>query len=299
MCLLSVVMPVYNGGNFLSETMQSILTQTLSDFELIVIDDGSTDSSLQLLKDCAARDSRIRLISRENRGLVPTLNEACQMARAPYIVRMDADDIAHPQRFEKQYAFMEANPELLGSGCQVLLIDADGAPIKAMGTLTSHEAIDADHMAGLGGAIIHPSAIIRREVLERIGYYSDDYSCAEDLDLWLRIAEIGPVANMEDVLLSYRQHPGSIGASSRERQYRSAKAAVQAACRRRNLAFDEGSFAPAKTNPSKQELYRKWGWWGLQAGYRSTAYKYAWRSVFTAPFNMAAWKLLYCTLRGR
>lgn len=299
MCLLSVVMPVYNGGSFLSDTMQSILTQTLTDFELIVIDDGSTDTSLQLLQACAAKDGRIRLISRENRGLVPSLNEACEMAAAPYIVRMDADDIAHPQRFEKQYAFMEANPDLLGAGCQVLLIDVDGAPIKAMGTLTRHEAIDADHMVGLGGAIIHPSAIIRREALERIGYYSNDYPCAEDLDLWLRIAEIGRIANMEDVLLSYRQHPGSIGASSRERQYQSARAAVEAACRRRNLVFDESRFAPAKTNPSMPELYRKWGWWALQAGYRSTTLKYARLSVLTAPFNIAAWKLLYCALRGR
>lgn len=299
MCLLSVVMAVYNGEKFLPETMQSLLTQTLTDFELIVIDDGSSDSSLQLLQDYAARDQRIRLVSRENRGLVPSLNEGCRMARAPYIVRMDADDVAHPQRFEKQFAFMQANPELLGAGCQVLLIDVDGAPIKAMGTLIAHAAIDADHMAGLGGAIIHPSAIIRRDALEQVGYYSDDYPCAEDLDLWLRIAEIGRVANMEEVLLSYRQHPGSIGASSRERQYLSARAAVEAACRRRGLVFDENRFDPPKTNPSKPELYRKWGWWGLQAGYRSTAYKYAWRSVLSAPLNMAAWRLLYCTVRGR
>lgn len=299
MCKLSVVMSVYNAGEFLSETVNSILSQSLADFEFIIIDDGSTDGSGSVLAEFARRDQRIRLVSRENRGLVPSLNEGCSMARASYVVRMDADDVAHPERFARQYQFMENNPQVLGAGCEVLLIDADGAPIKAMGTATGHAQIDAEHMAGQGGAIIHPSAIIRKEALERVGYYSEDYPCAEDLDLWLRIAEIGELANLGEVLLSYRQHPGSIGAASRQRQYSSALAAVRAAHQRRGLPFDESRFPPPKSNPSAIDLYKKWGWWALKSNYHNTAKKYAWRSLRSAPTDTAAWKLFYCSLRGR
>ncbi len=299
MCKLSVVMSVYNAGQFLRETVDSILTQSMPDFEFIIIDDGSTDGSGATLAAFAARDPRIRLVSRENRGLVASLNEGCQMARSDYIVRMDADDVAHPERFARQYQFMEEHPQVLGSGCEVLLIDADGAPIKAMGTAGEHAQIDGEHMAGLGGAIIHPSAIVRKDALTQVGFYSEDYPCAEDLDLWLRIAEVGELANLDQVLLSYRQHPGSIGAASREKQYRSAKAAVRAAHQRRGMTFDESRFPAPHANPSAQDLYKKWGWWALKSRYLPTARKYAWRSLRNAPMDKAAWKLVYCTLRGR
>ena len=123
---VSVLMPVYNAQRYVAEAVQSILTQTMGDFEFIIIDDGSTDDSTRILRDWAQRDSRIRLVSRPNTGLCVALNEGLAMANGRYIARMDADDISLPQRFALQLEYLKTHEKLVCIGGSFLLIDAAG-----------------------------------------------------------------------------------------------------------------------------------------------------------------------------
>lgn len=295
---VTVVMPVYNAQDYLITAVESILNQSYCDFEFIIIDDGSIDNSYQILNEYALKDSRIVLIRRENKGLVYTLNQACDLAKGAFIARMDADDEALPERLAIQVDFLKTHREISVAGGQVELIDSDGWPIMTMGELTQHADIDQAHMRGEGGAIIHPAATLRKELLHEVGGYSESYTCAEDLDLWLRMAEVGQLANCSEVILKYRQHVDSIGSSRREEQYLSAKRAVMDAHDRRGIQFTETAFPEYKKTPSLAALYLKWGWWSLGANNVATARKYALRRLRATPFNTESIKLLLASLRG-
>ena len=128
---ISVLLPVYNAERYLGLAVESVLNQTFDDFELLAFDDGSSYQSLSILREFAAKDSRVRVSSRENRGpLVVALNEMIAIARGPYLARMDADDICRSQRFEKQVAYLEAHPECVMVGSKCLAIDPEGMPIR-------------------------------------------------------------------------------------------------------------------------------------------------------------------------
>src|SRR5262245_42523683 len=139
-------MPVYNGVRYLERAVESVLSQTCTDFELIIIDDGSTDDSLAMLRRYEADDSRVRLVSRPNTGYVIALNEMVALARAPFMARMDADDVSLPGRFERQMTYMTEHPECVACGSRIMLIDSEGDPIREMSLSTTHEEIDAAHM---------------------------------------------------------------------------------------------------------------------------------------------------------
>ncbi len=126
---VSVLMPIYNAELTLAEAVESILAQTFTDFELIVVDDGSTDGSLQMLQKFAHRDTRIRIISRPNTGIAGALNEAMDAARGEFLARMDADDISLPARFEKQVAFLQEHPDVVLLGSRVMLVEPYGTPM--------------------------------------------------------------------------------------------------------------------------------------------------------------------------
>ncbi|HIK38766.1 MAG: glycosyltransferase [Geminocystis sp.] len=298
-CLVSVVMPVYNGEKYLEEAVESILAQSLPDFELIIINDGSTDKSLEILESLYKKDSRIKLLNNvRNRGIVDCLNKGIKQARGKYIARMDADDIAIKERLERQLKFLENNPEYVAVGCRVLAIDAEGLPIKPFGDCFTHEEIDKGNLRGVGSMIIHPAAVIRRESLEKVGGYRH-YSHAEDLDLFLRLAEIGKLANLPEILLKYRLHVDSIGGKYRHIQLGGCRKAVLDACRRRGItvAGDFGVTIPQKP-VSRGEIYRKWGWWSLQGGNIKTCRKYALKALIENPLHLDNWRLFWCCLRG-
>ena len=292
-------MPVYNAGSYLADAVESILCQTFKDFEFIVIDDGSTDGSLAVLQRFAKHDVRVRLISRENRGITQTRNEALRLARGELVAVMDADDRSLPDRLAKQVDFMESFPDCVAVGARVLLIDPDGAPIREMSCEQTHEQIDTAHMRGLGGAISHPAAMMRRAVVVSVGGYREQFDTAEDFDLFLRLAEHGRVANLPDVLLWYRQHLGSVGYSGRQKQRRAALLALREAHVRRGLVapkIDSESVSPV---PSASDHHRKWAWWALRAGNIMTARKHAFAAVRHAPFSSRAWRAVFCAVRGR
>src|SRR5579859_2675921 len=150
--LVSVAMPVYNAQRYLAQAVDSILAQSFKDFEFIIIDDGSTDSSTEILRKYEAADPRIRLFSRPNTGLTIALNEALGYARGRYLARMDSDDVSLPRRLEKQVAFMEDHPDHVAVGCRVVLIDPDAELLGEIYRFESHEQIDRLHLEAGWGA---------------------------------------------------------------------------------------------------------------------------------------------------
>ena len=222
---ISVAMSVYNGERFLAEAIESVLAQTFTDFEFLALDDGSTDGTRAILSHYAARDSRLRPIVRGNKGLIVSLNQLLDEARAPLIARMDADDICMPERFACQVAFMAANPDygVVGSRCED--IDDKGAPwpVRAVAHPLSHEEFLAAIELGLP-LLCHPSVMMRREVAHAVGGYHAAFRHCEDLDLWLRLASTTRIGNLPDRLLRYRHYAEQV--SSRHATVQQINAAV-------------------------------------------------------------------------
>lgn len=293
---VSVLMPVHDAAPYLDEAVRSVLEQDAVELELVAVDDGSRDRSAELLDAWAARDPRVRVFHQENRGIVATLNRAAELARGELLARMDADDTCLPGRLAAQVAFLDARPECVAVGTRVRMVDPVGAPIRDFACEQTHEAIDAEHLAGRGGAIVHPAVMMRAEALAAVGSYRPECQFAEDLDLFLRLAEWGRLANLPDLGLLYRQHLGSIGATRRALQLEASRRAVDDARRRRGLPparLPEPALAR-----SRRAMFSKWAWWALAAGHVATARKYAFAVLRRRPWSPAAWRLAYCAVRG-
>ncbi len=271
--LISVLLPVYNGERYLAEALDSIAAQSLANYELIAIDDGSTDGSLGILRDHATKDTRIRIVSRPNTGIVGALNEALAMARGSLIARMDADDIVLPRRFELQTRYLEAHPECVVIGCWVLRVDPDNDPLSLQVEPWSHAEIERRIFNGEGGALPHPAMMMRRATLERLGGYRLEAQLAEDVDLYLRAAEIGQLANVHEVLLRYRRHPESVSALQREAQWRVMQWIRRDTCRRRGLPFPDFTLKHPVQTPEGLSMH--WARLAERHGFPLTARKYA------------------------
>lgn len=208
---LSVAMSVYNGERFLAPAIESVLAQDFSDFEFLILDDGSTDATPGMIRDFAARDSRIRAIIRENRGLVASLNQLLAEAQSPLVARMDADDICRPNRFTRQIAFLAANPDhgVIGSWSED--IDTAGRPWQADGPdhPPTHEELVHNIFHG-GPLMVHPSVMYRKAVVEAVGGYHAAFRHCEDFDLWLRLASVTRMANIPERLIRYRHYPEQV-----------------------------------------------------------------------------------------
>lgn len=206
---VSVVLPVYNGAAFLREAIDSVLAQTFSDFELIAIDDGSTDASGDIIR--SYDDARLRLLAVPHAGLVAALNAGLARARGRYIARMDSDDRAKPQRLERQVAFLELHPEISILCSDVAIIDAAGLKTgrQTEHACTTSAVRDAMLYRIRLKPVIHPSVMMRRTVFETLGGYRD-YHCAEDHDFWLRATDHFGFARLNELLLDYRIYDGGI-----------------------------------------------------------------------------------------
>ena len=293
---ISVVLPVYDGERYVAEAVESILVQTFRDFELLIVDDGSKDGSLEILRDYAGRDPRVRLTSRPNAGLVPTLNEMLARARGEFIARMDADDVALPERFARELAYLRTHPECLAVGSAVDWIDPEGELLKRHVPPLGHDEIDAAHLRSREAEICHPSVLVRASAFERVGLYDAALDGAEDLDLWLRMAEVGKLANLAEPLLRYRFHFAKVGFVAKRRQVEAARQAVLRACERRKLELELPE--PEVELPDVTRQLETWAWWALSSGNRPTARKYAWRVLRRQPHLPGAWRLAYCAIRG-
>lgn len=287
-------MTVYNSGKYLESAVNSILTQKFRDFEFIIINDGSSDNSSQILRKFQKKDYRIKLIERENKGLIYSLNEGIKHSSSEFIARMDSDDLCHPDRFSLQYEYLQDNIEVVALGTFIDLIDSDDDVISSnFVKFTDHFDIDRQHISGHGGAIIHPSAMIRRSALEKVGQYNESYPHAEDLDLWLRLAEVGQLANLNISLLKYRQHVDSVGYTKREIQIDSALKAVRAAYERRKIPnFDLSQINHRNPHVSTFGVYLKWAWWAYNSSNYDTCKKYTLKLFSRKPWNTEVLKLL-------
>lgn len=197
---ISVVMPVHNGREFLDESIKSILAQTISDFEFVILDDASTDGSAELLREWAKRDARILLHhSSKQLGLAGSSNAVVSKARAPIVARMDADDIAHPDRLRRQLSILESHPDIVVIGTLCNGIDAGGRVVRPR---------DRWRLLRRSTYIPFPhgSTMFRRKAFDEVGGYNEQMTGAEDQDLFKKMATQGRVVTLADVLYSYRYH---------------------------------------------------------------------------------------------
>jgi len=213
---VSVVMAVYNGEKYLRQAVESILHQTFTDFEFIIVDDGSTDTTPAILD--AYHDPRIvRLRNGTNAGVSYSLNRALEVSRAGYYAIQDADDFSHPRRLEKQVAFLEAHPQvgLLGTAYDVM--DAEGHWVGRVSPPTDNETLQRALVRR--NCFGHGSVVMRREIVVGVGGYEylEQLWPVEDYDLWLRLAEHTVLANLPYALYAWRQHPNSGTAINRGR----------------------------------------------------------------------------------
>jgi glycosyltransferase involved in cell wall biosynthesis len=209
---VTVLMPVFNAAKHLRQSLESVLRQRFCDFELLAIDDGSSDSSAEILAGFG--EPRIRVLRNEkNLGLVATLNRGLEEARGEWIARQDADDISAPGRLATQMTFVRGNPAVPLVGSDALLIDADGRP-RGRWRTGGHADLVAWDLC-FRAPFAHSSALFRRSIVQRIGGYRDLRAC-EDLDLWGRIAADFPVVTLRQPLVKYRLHGESIMAGAEQ-----------------------------------------------------------------------------------
>ena len=208
---ISVLTSCYNAARFLPDAIESILSQTFRDFEFILIDDGSTDETLGIIKRYAAEDERIIVIKKANSGLADSLNAGIKEARGEWIARLDADDVALPSRLEKQLNLVRRFPRvvLVGSGC--IVIDQSGKKIKVYKYPSGKRALIKRMIKG-GSSFPHSTAFYRVDAVRRLGGYRPRIYRAEDKDLWLRLSRLGEIESLYEPLIKLRKHSESITA---------------------------------------------------------------------------------------
>lgn len=257
---VTVLMPVYNAAPFLREAVDSVLCQTFDDFELLIVDDGSTDETGELLS--AYMDRRMRLVRLEkNSGLVAALNVGVHQARAALIARMDGDDICEPQRLGLQVAFMRQHPEVLLLGTGFVRIDIAGRPFQRVVYPKENETLQK--MLLDGSVFCHPSVMMRADAVRHLGGYRNvGGGPAEDYDLWLRISERGEIANLSEVLLRYRVHAGQTSVRRLLNQRQAAYFCKKLALQRRAGQTEDLDAAQSLASLFPKELVQ-----GLRADY--------------------------------
>ena len=215
--MVSVLMPVYNGARFLEVSVNSILAQTVSNFELIIVDDGSTDKSPIILSSLAAKDSRIQLLRNSSRqGISVALNQAFRLGCAPLIARIDADDWAHESRFALQIEAFQQSADLVVCGSNAIHVDEQMRPLFR--TVLPLSDWDIRCATLLENPFAHSSVMMLADAFRRIGGYNEDFSTTQDYELWARLMAHGEVRNLEESLVKLRRHGASVSAHQHDEQ---------------------------------------------------------------------------------
>jgi glycosyltransferase involved in cell wall biosynthesis len=249
---ISVIMPVHNGAEWLAEAVASIRAQDFSDFEFLIVDDGSDDGTAAMLSSFAAGDRRIRLLRQAPQGIVAALNNGIAAARAPYLARLDADDRAKSDRLGEQFAFMQAHLEIGLLGTFAECIDAAGNIVGRLAPPTDHARLA--RVLSRTNPFIHSSVMMRTALVRRLGGYRAAFRAAEDYDLWLRMAEAGHIANLADDLTQYRRHDSNLSQRDAIQQSFSVRLAQRSAAGRRCGAGDPAGALAAPPD-----------WWAKEA----------------------------------
>lgn len=298
---LSVLLSVYVKAKpqHLDACLESLLTQTRPADQIVLVEDGPLTKELKKVIDkyeVLLPLERVRL--NKNKGLPQALNEGIKHCTHELLARIDSDDVALPQRFDRQLAYMYCHPECVAVGSRVLFIDSDGLPLCEMLDIFSHEEIDNALLKTLLG-IVHPSCTLRINAVKAVGGYRD--GLAEDLDLYLRLGEIGNLANLPEVLLEYRQHFESLSYERVKEQALSARQAVMDASIRRGLDWSrlEAAIPDIQEKQRPADIFRKWGWWALSSGNLRSARKHAFKAFWCQPLSIQTWRLCVCAFRGQ
>lgn len=228
-------MPVFNGEAYLSDAIQSVLAQSVSDLELVLVDDGSRDNSRAIAERFAHNDARVTLLANDqNLGIARALNRGWRAAEGRFIARLDADDVALPDRFVRQIEFLDAHPAVGAVGGAAIVVDAAGRRGSTLRFPTSSTAIQATLLRH--NCLAHPSVMLRRAALEEVGGYRFDH--VEDYDLWLRLSERFELANLPEPMILYRIHPDQLSLLALEQKERPRLVVRESALARRTSRHD-------------------------------------------------------------
>jgi glycosyltransferase involved in cell wall biosynthesis len=203
---VSVLMAVHNGAPWVGDAARSVLAQTLGDLELVVVDDGSTDATCDVLG--GVRDPRLRLERRTHEGLTRALNQGLHLARAELVARLDADDIALPERLARQVAFLEGHPEIGVVGSAAREINGDGREVRIVRPPEDDGALRRALIRR--NPMLHSTVVMRRRVVDAVGGYDPRFAVAQDYDLWIRLAAVTRLANLSEALVVRRLLPGRV-----------------------------------------------------------------------------------------
>ncbi len=293
---VSVLLPVHNAGRYVAETIASVLGQSYRDFEFLIIDDGSTDRSLDEINVAVGQDPRVQVLSQANAGFARTLNRLIAESTGKYLARIDADDIAEPTRFERQVDFLDEHSPCVLVASAITQIDQDGDPYAVVRYPTDPVEIEQNLLRG-NACIIHPSVMLRRSAVEQVGGYALDVPVVEDQELWFRLARVGELAIIDEPLTRYRIHADNMS-------FRQIPAAVEAYNRMIRVAYQDRGLTtepPQNRVPENDDLAwqreRRWAWTAIESGYLGTARKHARRLLMRHPNSIDCWKLFafaYC-----
>lgn len=222
---ISVVLAVRNGERHVAASIRSVLTQRFEDFELIVVDDGSTDATPEILSALRQADSRVVVVRQENRGLAASLNRGIGMARGLYIARQDADDISLADRFERQAAYLDQGPSVAAVGSSADVIDRAGAVVGALHAVRGADAVRRGLLT-LRTTPVHGSMLLRTSAIQAAGGYREAFPVCQDYDLWLRLSSQFEIDNISDVLYQWRLDSDGVYSARRATQLKYAAVAL-------------------------------------------------------------------------
>jgi glycosyltransferase involved in cell wall biosynthesis len=256
---VSIVMSVYNGASNLAVTMNSILSQEGVELEFIVVNDGSTDETGEILDDYARRDDRVRVIHQGNTGLTRALIRGCAAATGEFVARQDAGDISLAGRLPLQLDVLRNNSNVVMTSCGTRFVGPGNEVLYEVRQAGDelHRGLRHVYVDLVRGPSSHPSVMFRRETFEKVGGYRAEFNVAQDLDLWMRLAEVGVCWATPEVLCEVHLSKNSISTIGRDEQLRSAKIIVKCAAARRSGCDDSGLVAKW----AQQRKWHRFFWW--------------------------------------
>jgi glycosyltransferase involved in cell wall biosynthesis len=266
---VSVIMAVYNCARYVGQAIDSILGQTFTDFEFVIINDGSTDKTADIL--ASYDDSRLMILENDrNIGLTKSLNRGIDVSRGELIARQDADDISLPERLARQVTYMDAHPEIALVGSASRWIDAEGATIREWRPLTEPVEIHRRLLSTI--PFLHGTFMFRRSCLAEIGGgYDESMPVAQDCELLLRLSDRWDLANLSDILYLHRRHNKTVTHRRREDQVRHLEMVQEIALQRRlrygwgRLGISKGNVPDWVRSAERKWLARRYVWWSASA----------------------------------
>jgi len=298
---ISVVMPAYNSELYIDEAVNSILKQTFADFELIIINDGSTDSTFEKIEKWKRKDSRVKVVHQENIGRSLSRNKGLDMAQADYVAFADADDISTPKRLELTYNYLKKNPDVCAVSGIFDRICMRGVFLYKALVVFEHKDIEMKLLNDIGDQFHQSCSMVRKEIAIKVGGYNPAHILGDDVGFFLKMARAGKLHNLNATLLRYRLHPTSIVAKANKEMIVNVKEKLRPEWEERGLKFpnDFSHWLETAEKKSPEQDLLRWGWNALQRNERKIARVYAKELFFSNPLNTRNLRFICCAIRGR